>query len=77
MNDHAQREPTPIATMPQTDPAVLAAISSADPSAREQVIRERAYAIWEEEGRPRGRDLDHWLRAETEIDSAGTPDAHT
>ena len=23
-------------------------------------IRERAYAIWEEEGRPEGREWDHW-----------------
>jgi hypothetical protein len=38
--------------------------------AREQVIRERAYAIWEEEGRPDRRDLDHWRRAEQEISSA-------
>src|SRR3954463_523553 len=33
----------------------------------EQRIRERAYSIWEQEGRPRGRDLDHRLRAEAEI----------
>jgi len=26
--------------------------------------RERAYRIWEEEGRPEGRHLDHWQRAE-------------
>jgi Protein of unknown function (DUF2934) len=39
-------------------------------SAREQAIREGAYAIWEEEGRPDGRDLDHWRRAELEISSA-------
>jgi len=38
---------------------------------REQAIRERAYATWEEEGRPDGRDLDHWRRAEQEISSAG------
>jgi len=29
-------------------------------------IRTRAYAIWEAEGRPNGRDLDHWLQAEAE-----------
>jgi hypothetical protein len=34
------------------------------------VIRERAYAIWEEEGRPHGHDWDHWLRAAQEIGSA-------
>jgi len=27
-------------------------------------IREWAYDLWEKEGRPTGRDLDHWLEAE-------------
>ena len=30
-------------------------------------IRERSYQIWEQEGRPAGRHLDHWLRAEQEL----------
>ena len=30
-------------------------------------IRERAYRIWEREGRPEGRSLEHWLQAEVEI----------
>ena len=34
---------------------------------REHRIRERAYAIWEEEGRPEGKDREYWLRAEAEI----------
>ncbi|WP_051340089.1 DUF2934 domain-containing protein [Azospirillum halopraeferens] len=33
----------------------------------EQRVRERAYAIWVEEGCPDGQDGDHWLRAESEI----------
>jgi hypothetical protein len=33
----------------------------------EQRIRDRAYFIWEQEGRPQGRELDHRLRAEAEI----------
>ena len=33
----------------------------------EQVIRETAYFIWEREGRPAGRALDHWGRAIIEI----------
>ena len=33
----------------------------------EHRIRERAYFMWEQEGRPRGRELDHRLRAEAEI----------
>lgn len=32
---------------------------------------ERAYAIWESEGRPHGRDQDHWRRAEAEIGGTG------
>src|SRR5271155_1850874 len=39
------------------------------PGEREQAIRERAYAIWEEEGRPDGKALDHWLRALSEHDA--------
>ena len=37
---------------------------------REQAIRERAYRIWEQEGRPHGKHLDHWLRAEAEVAQA-------
>jgi len=33
----------------------------------EQSIRERAYAIWEQEGRPHDRNMVHWLQAESEI----------
>jgi len=46
----------------------------------EQQLRERAYSIWEQEGRPHGRDLDHRLRAEAEIaaeKSRGCPTAAT
>jgi len=32
-----------------------------------QVIKERSYFIWEGEGRPHGRSLDHWLMAEAEL----------
>jgi hypothetical protein len=30
-------------------------------------IRQRAYEIWEDEGRPEGRERIHWLRAEAEF----------
>jgi hypothetical protein len=36
-------------------------------SDRERRVRERAYAIWEREGRPQGREAEHWLEAEREI----------
>jgi len=29
-------------------------------------VRERAYLIWEQEGRPEGRAMGHWLRAQRE-----------
>ena len=34
---------------------------------REEKIRERAYAIWLDEGSIDGRDQEHWLEAEKEI----------
>jgi general stress protein YciG len=38
-------------------------------------VRMRAYLIWEREGRPEGKELEHWLAAEREIskeqDAAG------
>lgn len=35
---------------------------------REQKIRERAYEIWDREGRPLGREIEHWTQAAREID---------
>jgi hypothetical protein len=32
-------------------------------------VRQRAYLIWERENRPEGRHLEHWLRAEAEIEA--------
>jgi hypothetical protein len=63
---------TTTAATQQTEPEVVAAVASGDGQATEQAIRERAYAIWEEEGRPDARHLDHWLRAEAEINGAVT-----
>jgi hypothetical protein len=30
----------------------------------EAAIRQHAYQLWEQAGRPHGADLDHWLQAE-------------
>ena len=32
-----------------------------------EAIRQRAYEIWEREGRPVGKSAEHWLRAEAEL----------
>ncbi len=37
------------------------------PGITDEVIRERAYALWEAAGRPEGRPLDTWTEAEREI----------
>ena len=34
---------------------------------RDEEIANRAYAIWESEGRVEGRAWDHWLQAEREM----------
>lgn len=33
----------------------------------------RAYRIWEAEGKPHGKDFDHWLKAEAELMSEVKP----
>jgi Protein of unknown function (DUF2934) len=41
----------------------------------EEDIKARAYAIWEEEGRPEGKHLEHWTRAAQEFDGSLAPTA--
>ncbi len=36
---------------------------------REEWIKKRAYALWEEEGHPTGRDSIHWEKARAEHDA--------
>jgi hypothetical protein len=36
---------------------------------REHRIRQRAHELWEREGRPSGRDREHWERAVQDVDS--------
>jgi Protein of unknown function (DUF2934) len=42
-------------------------------STPEDLIKSRAYAIWEDEGRPEGKHLEHWRSAAQEV--AGSADA--
>jgi CHASE3 domain sensor protein len=72
MNDiMAEGVSSSIAATRQTEETVVAAISSGGGQPREQAIRERAYQIWEAEGRSEGKELDHWLRAEAEVIAIG------
>ncbi len=42
-------------------------------STHEDRIRQRAYEIWEREGRPHGDDLKHWMQAFQEIAENAQP----
>ncbi len=44
-------------------------------AAREHRIRERAYHLWEQEGRPHGRDREFWERARELIGMEDNPGA--
>ena len=44
----------------------FAGLESTDDAVREQILH-RAYEIWESEGHPVNRELNHWLQAETGI----------
>ncbi|WP_269064601.1 DUF2934 domain-containing protein [Rhizobium sp. GN54] len=39
-------------------------------SEKQDLIRKKAYAIWETEGRPHGQDERHWQQAEAEIETS-------
>ena len=54
----APKMPTPQETTRQTTQ------SSAD---HQEQIRLRAYELYEQRGREDGRDLEHWLQAESEV----------
>ncbi len=48
-------------------PIVMAAPASKTTGDVEERIRQRAYELYEQEGRQEGRDQEYWFRAEAEI----------
>jgi hypothetical protein len=36
---------------------------------REERIRNKAYELWEQAGKPEGREADHWAEAERQVDA--------
>ncbi len=62
-----------IPAQPRTGPATIAPASSSPasrvshPIATEASIASRAYSLWEQAGRPHGRDLEYWLLAESQV----------
>lgn len=43
---------------------------------REQRIRERAYSIWESEGRREGSHAEHWHRASQDVDGSSVEEVN-
>ena len=44
---------------------------------REQIVRDTAYAIWEAEGKPVGRNVEHWRQAEERVAASVTGSPET
>lgn len=65
-NNSLSSSPVTRKTKRSTVAGKTAAAKSAPTVSLEDVAR-RAYAIYLEEGRPDGRHLDHWTRAESEL----------
>jgi len=40
---------------------------------QEDRIAERSYQIWEREGKPEGKHLQHWFQAIAELEAKSTP----
>ena len=66
-----------MATEPLNKAESVAAADIPDASSSHLVnddqIKERAYLIWVDAGRPDGRELDHWLRAKWELERPLSP----
>ncbi len=39
----------------------------------ETQVRERAYFLWEQDGRPEGQSVEYWAKARREIEDAAGP----
>jgi hypothetical protein len=68
-----RKAPTTIKPLSRTAAAASAASAARQDDLCDRV-RRRAYELWESEGRPAGREHDHWLQAEREV--AATPRQH-
>jgi hypothetical protein len=54
-------------TAPSTTKPAIPAASRGRQSDLHERVRRRAYELWESEGRPAGREHDHWFQAEREV----------
>jgi hypothetical protein len=64
----AQEMTAPTTTAPLTrTAAAMPAASRGHRDDLQERVRRRAYELWEGEGRPAGREHDHWFQAEREV----------
>jgi Protein of unknown function (DUF2934) len=61
-----KKNPTSIDTAAKRPQPVAAAAFKADGDIEDR-IRQRAYELYEQEGRQEGRDQEYWFRAEAEV----------
>jgi tRNA(Ile2) C34 agmatinyltransferase TiaS len=53
--------------MATTTPPAAAAVAAPRREITTELIAARAYIIWEQQGRPHGRDMANWLLAESQL----------
>jgi hypothetical protein len=64
---HRRLEPFPVAAVLR-----IGRMETIMADSEEKWIRQRAYALWEEEGYPSGKDQEHWDRARSEYAALGS-----
>lgn len=74
MTEDERVDEASLQSMDGSDPPAHAVTRSGEPSrpeeehpSRDERIRQRAYELWEREGRQPGRDEEYWQRAEAEL----------
>ena len=64
--DKKSKTSSPAAGSPPVKARSMAMNLSFETAGFEDLVRARAYALWESEGRPAGRDAEHWRLSEEE-----------
>lgn len=67
-----QNLPSEIKPRRKTSPAGVQAVSTVSGEGREELIRQRAYSLYQARNCESGHDLEDWLRAEAQIDQSRT-----
>jgi hypothetical protein len=70
-NPQTAKTPPAAKTAAKAPKQAAKARASAETSSRaptEAEVKERAHLIWVQEGKPEGREVDHWMRARRELE---------